>query len=71
VPNVQERDAFECLKDDWGAAYRFEYWPGTQKPYRAFRRDDDTELSAKTPGVLRDLIRTDYLARPVPREVAP
>jgi hypothetical protein len=67
LPNAQERDAFECLKDDWGQAYKFEYWPGTPKPYRAFRRDDGTELAAEIPDDLRDLIRADHFRSPVPR----
>jgi hypothetical protein len=71
MPNVQETDAFACLKADWGGAYKFEYWPGTARPYRAFRRDDSTELAGETPEDLRDKIRADYLPRPVPREVAP
>jgi hypothetical protein len=71
VANVQQTDAFACLQSDWGAAYRFEYWPGTQKPYRAYRRDDDTEMSAKTPEELRELIRADYLQKPVSQETAP
>jgi hypothetical protein len=49
VANVQQTDAFACLQSGGGGAYRFEYWPGTKKPYRAYRRDDDTELSAQTP----------------------
>jgi hypothetical protein len=70
VANVQQTDAFECLKADWGGAYNFEYWPGTPKPYRAFRRDDSTELSGTTPDDLRNLIRADYLRRPVSEETA-
>jgi hypothetical protein len=66
MPNVQQTDAFACLKSDWEAAYRFEYWPGTQNPYRAFRRDNDAELSAPTPDELRNLIRADYLRSPIP-----
>ncbi len=68
MPDVAETDAFACLRSDWGSAYRLEYWPGTRNPYRAFRRDDDTELSARTPEDLREQIRADYLTRPVPRE---
>jgi hypothetical protein len=71
VANVQQTDAFACLQSDWGGAYGFEYWPGTQKPYRAYRRDDDTELSAQTPEELRELTRGDYLRRPVSRKPAP
>jgi hypothetical protein len=70
MANVQETDAFGCLKADRGGAYRFEYWPGTPRPYRAFRRDDGTELADAAPDDLRDKIRADYLRRPVPREVA-
>jgi hypothetical protein len=71
VVNVRRTDAFACLQSDWGGAYRFEYWPGTHKAYRAFRLDDDTELSAQTPEELRESVRSDYLRRPVPREAAP
>lgn len=70
MPNVAETDAWACLKDDWGEAYRFEFWPGTEKPYRAFRRDDGTELRGSVPDELRERVRADYSARPVPREVA-
>jgi hypothetical protein len=68
MSNVQQADAFACLKSDWQAAYRFEYWPGTPNPYRAFRRDNDAELSAATPDELRNLIRADYLRSPVPSD---
>lgn len=71
MANVQETDAFACLKSDWETAYQFQYHPGTRSRYRAFRRDDGTELAALTPEELRSLIRADYLARPVAREVAP
>jgi hypothetical protein len=68
MPNVQENDAFACLQYDWGGAYEFEWWPGTDgKTYRALRRDDETELSSKTPEGLRELVRADYLKCPVPR----
>ena len=41
-------------------------------PYQAERRDDPVViLTAADPGALRELIRADYWARPVPREVAP
>ncbi|MBV9451003.1 MAG: hypothetical protein JO345_34460 [Streptosporangiaceae bacterium] len=71
MASVQQTDAWACLKQDWGGAYRFEYWPGTQKSYRAFRRDDGTELSAETPQELRELIRADHLRNPVSLETAP
>jgi len=71
MASVQETDEFECLKADWGTAYRFEYWPGTSKPYRAYRRDEETELADAVPGDLRDKIRADYLRRPVQNDVNP
>ncbi len=46
--------------------------PGTAHPYQAGRRDDPAiTLTAASPEALRELIRADYQARPVPREVAP
>jgi hypothetical protein len=60
------------LCEDWGSAYLITRNPGAEHPYRAERRDDPAVvLTAVTPGALRVLIRADYLARPVPREVAP
>jgi hypothetical protein len=71
MPDIAETDAWACLREDWGEAYRFEHWPASSTPYHAFRRDDDTELSGKTPDELRERVRADYSARPVPRQVAP
>lgn len=71
MARIQESDAFACLKSDWETAYRFEYRPGTQNPYRACRGDDGTEIQAPAPDELRNLIRADYLARPVPRDKTP
>ena len=46
--------------------------PAAAHPYQAERRDDPAViLSAASPAALRELIRADYWARPVPREVAP
>lgn len=70
MPNVAETDAWACLRADWGGAYRFEYWPGRAEPYSAFRGDDETELPGETPEELRERVRTDHSARPVPGEVA-
>lgn len=50
-----------------GKRLPLEYVPGGQDRYRAFRRDNDAELSAGTPDELRALIRADYLRSPVPR----
>jgi hypothetical protein len=45
---------------------------GTAQPYRAERRDDPAIiLAAATPDALRELIRADHWARPVPRQAAP
>jgi hypothetical protein len=60
------------LCEDWGSAYQVIRHPGQEHPYRAERRDDPAViLTAASPGALRVLIRADYLARPVAREVAP
>jgi len=53
------------LQHHWGSAYMI------TKPepdvWLAVRRDDHGTLRAGKPDELRDLIRTDYFARPVPR----
>ena len=72
VPDIAETDSYEMLCEDWGSAYLITLVPGTAHPYRAERRDDPAViLAAVSPGALRELIRADYWARPVPREVAP
>ena len=72
MPDIAEMDSYAMLCQDWGTAYRITRTPGTTSPYPAERRDDPAVvLAAASPGALRDLIRADYLARPVPREVAP
>jgi hypothetical protein len=46
--------------------------PGAEHQYSAERRDDPAvTLTAADPGGLRELIRADYFARPVSREVTP
>ena len=46
--------------------------PGAEHHYSAERRDDPAViLTAADFGTLRELIRADYLSRPVPREVTP
>ena len=70
--DIAEMDSYEMLCEDWGSAYLINRPPGTAHPYQAERRDDPAVvLTAASPAVLRELIRADYLARPVPREVAP
>jgi hypothetical protein len=72
MPDIAEMDSYGMLCHDWGSAYRITRTPGTARPYQAERRDDRTVvLAAADPAGLRDLIRADYLARPVPREIAP
>jgi hypothetical protein len=72
MPGIAEMDSYAMLCQDWGSAYRITRAPGTARPYQAERRDDPAVLLTATgPDALRDLIRADYLAHPVPREVAP
>jgi hypothetical protein len=72
MPDLTEMDSYAMLCQDWGSAYRITRAPGTEHPYQAERRDDRAVvLTAANPDQLRGLIRADYLARPVPREVAP
>jgi hypothetical protein len=72
MPDIAEMDSYGMLCQDWGGAYLITRIPGTARPYRAERRDDRAVvLTAVSPDALRDLIRADYLAHPVPREVAP
>jgi hypothetical protein len=72
MPDIAEMDSYAMLCQDWDSAYRITRTPGATHPYQAERRDDRTVLlTAADPGALRNLIRADYLARPVPREIAP
>jgi len=67
MPDAAETDSYEMLREDWGSAYLITRVPGTAHPYQAARRDDPAViLSAADPETLRQLIRADYLARPVP-----
>lgn len=57
------------LRWDWDGAYLISYFePDT---WLAQRRDNRETLTAGTPYGLLDLIRADYAARPVSRQVAP
>jgi hypothetical protein len=72
VPDIAEMDSYAMLCEDWGSAYRISRAPGAEHHYSAERRDDSAViLTAADPGALRELIRADYWARPVSREVAP
>jgi hypothetical protein len=72
MPDIAEMDSYGMLCEDWGSAYLITRAPGAAHPYRAERRDDRAVvLTAATPDALRELIRADYLARPVSRDVAP
>ena len=72
MPDIAEMDSYAMLCEDWGSAYRISRAPGAEHRYTAQRRDDPAViLTAADPGALHELIRADYLARPVPREVTP
>jgi hypothetical protein len=72
MPDIAEMDSYGMLCWDWGSAYLITRAPGAAHPYQAERRDDAAVvLTAADPDALRELIRADYLARPIPREVAP
>jgi hypothetical protein len=69
MADVAEVEEYGMLRDDWGAAYEITREPGTPEPFRAVRRDCGEELLAATPGELRVLIRADYIACPVSKDV--
>ena len=71
MPDIAEMDSYGKLCEDWGSAYLITRVPAAAHSYRAGRRDDAVILTAATPDALRELIRADYLACPVPREIAP
>ncbi len=72
MPDIAEMDSYEMLCEDWSSAYLITRAPGTAHPDSAERRDDPAViLTAASPAALRELIRADYWARPVSREVAP
>lgn len=53
------------LQHHWGSAYMISH--PAPDAWLAQRRDDYQSLTAATPRGLLELIRADYLARPVPR----
>ena len=72
MTDIAETDSYEMLCEDWGSAYLITRARGPAHPCQAARRDDPAViLTAAGPDALRELIRADYLARPVSREVAP
>ena len=72
MPDIAEMDSYEMLCEDWGSACLINRSPGATQPYRADRHDDPGAIfTAASPAALRELIRADYGARPVPFEVAP
>jgi hypothetical protein len=72
MPDIAEMDSYGMLCEDWGSAYLITRAPGAAHPYRAERRDDpDVIVTAASLAALRELIRADYLARPVSLEIAP
>ena len=60
--------ALEDLRWHWGNAYEITEALGV---WRAVRLDNQVALIATDPGELRDLIMTNYAARPVPRPSLP
>jgi hypothetical protein len=66
--NETPREALGRLQHDWGSAYGIAGAAGT---WVARRRDNGRLLNADSPDRLRELIREDYEAERVPREVAP
>ena len=56
--------ALADLKEHWGSAYSIRGLPGY---WSAIRRDGKGAVRADNPERLREMIRADYLALPVPR----
>ena len=56
--------ALKDLRRNWGSAYQITEDLGV---WRAVRGDSQVTLIATSPGKLRDLIKANYTARPVPR----
>jgi hypothetical protein len=56
------------LRHHWGEAYEIS---GSGERWAACRRDNLRKLTAGSAHALRDVIRADYLAAPVPRDTMP
>ena len=65
--NDHDDDLLEALRHHWGGAYMI-YHRGLDH-WLALRRDDFTVMRAPTPERLNGMMRADYCARPVPRDV--
>jgi len=65
---VSEPADLAYLCHHYGEAYEINMRRGR---YEARRRDDGTVLTADSADALLDLIRADYAARPVSRQVVP
>ena len=59
----------EDLRWHYGDAYLIHYFPGPGR-WIAQRRDSHQTISADSAEALLDLIRADYAARPVSRQIA-
>jgi hypothetical protein len=72
MPDIAEADSYEMLcEEDWGSAYLITRAPSAAHPYQAEGRDNPAVvLTAAGLAALRELIRADYLARPISQEVA-
>ena len=68
VPDARRKAAVRELDFHWGEAYVIFSGDGV---YSATRLDDRRVLTAGSPDELREKIRKDYDARPVPRECVP
>ena len=62
------RNELQDLQLHWGVAYLI---TGAAGHWLAQRRDNGLMLTASGPGELRKLIREDYEAQPVPRDLTP
>jgi hypothetical protein len=62
--SADETHPLGSLRWHWGSAYAISYRMGR---WIASRRDDGGRLEAEEAEELRELIRDDYEARPVPR----
>jgi hypothetical protein len=62
------RDALGRLQWDWGSAYQI---TGAADRWVAHRADNGRLIIGGSPEGLQRLLKQDYEAEPVPREVAP
>jgi hypothetical protein len=62
--SLREQHDLDVLIHDWGSAYVIGAWTAVR---RDSAEDDALVLEGRCAGDLRDKIRADYFARPVPR----